>query len=66
MYWSNNGYVQNVWMVPLAGGTPLALRTGVSGGWGIALDADSVFYGGFDYYGGFVAKLARTTTCAPP
>jgi hypothetical protein len=37
----------------------------ISGGWGIALDAAYVFFGGFDSADGFLSRLTRSATCAP-
>jgi hypothetical protein len=65
VYWSNYGFMQNVSVAPVTGGMPTALKSGISGGWGIALDATYVFFGGFDYAGGFVTRLTRSATCAP-
>ncbi|HWO19945.1 MAG TPA: hypothetical protein VNO30_14260 [Kofleriaceae bacterium] len=65
VYWVNDGYIQNVYTVPVTGGMPVALKAGISGGWGIALDAAYVYFGGFDYAGGFLSRLTRSATCAP-
>jgi len=65
VYWTNSGIRQTVYVAPVTGGTPSGLKGTVSGGWGIAVDATNVFFGGFDSDGGFVARLTRSATCAP-
>ena len=53
------------YVAPVTGGAPTVLLSEVSGGWGIAVDATGIFFGGFDFEGGFVVRLTRSATCAP-